>query len=64
MTDAKIFRIGDVAKRVGCSPTFIREAEKRGLIDTAAKDFAGQRRYDQKEVARITEALAPLSRSK
>lgn len=65
MQQAASLRIGDVARRVGIHPSTIRKFEQRGLL-TPARDWAGQRRFTDKDVAALCALVAqpPAGRRK
>ncbi|SFM63109.1 MerR family transcriptional regulator [Halopseudomonas yangmingensis] len=50
---AQEYRIGDVARRTGCSPESIRHYEKLGLLHAPQRGAQGYRRYDQTSLERI-----------
>ena len=52
MTIAETLRIGDVAALTGVNIGTIRNLERRGLLNPA-RDWAGQRRFTQRDVAAI-----------
>ncbi|WP_447928151.1 MULTISPECIES: MerR family transcriptional regulator [unclassified Vreelandella] len=47
------YRIGEIAKKTGCSPESIRHYEKRGLITPPARGEQGYRLYSQASLERI-----------
>lgn len=50
-------RIGEVARRVGCSPDLIRLWERKGMLPAAPRDMNGQRRYSEEDVQRCRALL-------
>lgn len=52
MKPHRLLRIGEVARLVGIHPSTVRNLEARGLL-TPARDWAGQRRFGAKDVARL-----------
>jgi DNA-binding transcriptional MerR regulator len=62
--DPKPLRTADVARLVGRSASSLRQLERLGVIPIAARDRANQRRFSQRDVAIITEALLTPARSK
>ncbi|MCC5857260.1 MAG: helix-turn-helix domain-containing protein [Ectothiorhodospiraceae bacterium] len=47
------FRIGEVAKRTGCSPEIIRHYEKLGLLDPPRRAPNGYRYYTEEAMGRL-----------
>lgn len=47
------YRIGEVARRTGCSSESIRHYEKLGLLPPAQRSEQGYRYYDDSAIARI-----------
>lgn len=52
-------RITDVARRLGCSPDFLRDLEKSGRIPPAPRDMNGHRRFAPEDVERLRTVLFP-----
>jgi DNA-binding transcriptional MerR regulator len=60
MSEPKPLRTSDVAKIIGRSPSYIRQLEREGAIGPFPRDRANQRRFSERDVERISEAiLAP-----
>ena len=49
-------RIGEFSQELGVSPDTVRRLEKRGLL-IAQRDWAGHRRFDPDDVARVRALL-------
>lgn len=50
---ARTYRIGDVARRSGCSVETIRHYEKLGLLERPSRDPNGYRRYTEEDLRRV-----------
>jgi DNA-binding transcriptional MerR regulator len=55
MSDAEpaLYRIGEVAERVGVTPRTLRYYQEVGLIDPSGKSPGGTRRYSEDDVTRL-----------
>lgn len=55
----RVLRVADVARELGYSERFLREAEKRGKIPRARRDLNGWRVYTEEDVERLRELFVP-----
>jgi len=55
----RVLRVADVARELGYSERFLREAKKRGKIPRARRDLNGWRVYTEEDVERLRELLVP-----
>jgi DNA-binding transcriptional MerR regulator len=51
--EARLFRIGEVAERVGVSARTLRYYEELGLLEPSGYSAGGARRYAEQDVARL-----------
>jgi MerR family mercuric resistance operon transcriptional regulator len=49
----KSLRIGEVARRVGCTVETVRFYERKGLLDEPSRRPSGYRLYEQEDVGRL-----------
>jgi DNA-binding transcriptional MerR regulator len=63
MKNQKFHRIGEVARLVGVHPNTIRNLERRGLLHPA-RDWAGQRRFTEKDATTLRALLESPLRGK
>ena len=52
-------RIGEVARELGCSVEWLRDAEKLGKIPPAKRDINGWRFYEEEDIEEIKRRLFP-----
>ena len=55
----KVFRVAEVARELGCSEAFLREAEKKGKLPKARRDLNSWRVYTEEDLKRLRELLVP-----
>lgn len=55
-------RIGDIARELEVSTTWIRRLERKGLVPPAPRDRNGHRRYRPQHVRILRAALFGMSR--
>jgi len=58
---AKVFRVAEVAKELGCSEAFLRRAEKAGKLPRARRDLNKWRVYTEEDVERLRKLLVPAA---
>ena len=58
----RILRVAEVARELGCSERFLREAEKRGKLPKARRDLNHWRVYTDEDIAKLRELLVPNKR--
>ena len=56
---AKVLRVAEVARELGWSERFLREAEKRGRIPRVKRDLNGWRIYTEEDLDNLKELLVP-----
>ena len=54
----KLFSISEVARELGRSVDWLRDAEKRGKLPKARRDLNGWRVYTSADIAKLQELLA------
>jgi len=52
-------RITAVARRLGCSPEFLRDLEKSGRIPPAPRDLNRHRRFSPEDIQRLKAVVFP-----
>ena len=52
-------KVSEVARQLGCSADWLREAEKRGKIPKARRDLNGWRAYTQEDIVGLQALLSP-----
>jgi DNA-binding transcriptional MerR regulator len=52
-------KVSEVARQLGCSAEWLREAERRGKIPPASRDINGWRVYSHEDIQAIRALLAP-----
>jgi len=57
-----IMRVAEVARLLGCSERWLREAEKSSKIPKAKRDLNGWRVYTLEDIAAIRSLLIPTDR--
>ena len=55
----ELMRVCDAARVLGCSETWLRRAETRGLIPKAKRDLRGWRVYTEVDISALREILLP-----
>jgi DNA-binding transcriptional MerR regulator len=55
----KILRVAEVARELGCSERFLREADKKGKLPKARRDLNGWRVYTEEDLQRLRKLLVP-----
>jgi DNA-binding transcriptional MerR regulator len=55
----RIFRVSELARELGCSEGFIREAEKQGRLPKAKRDLNGWRFYNEEDLEKLREIVMP-----
>lgn len=53
------FLVSEVARRIRRSETWLRRAEKRGLIPRARRNSVGWRIYSSADIAKLAQTLSP-----
>lgn len=59
----RILRVAEVARELGCSERFLREAEKRGKLPKARRDLNQWRVYTEEDLQRLRQLLVPSTES-
>ena len=57
----KLLTVSEVARELGRSVDWLREAEVRGKIPKARRDLNGWRVYTQEDVERLRKLLVPAT---
>lgn len=57
----RVLRVAEIARELGCSERFLREAEKKGKLPKAKRDLNGWRVYTQEDLERLRKLLIPGS---
>jgi len=55
----KTLRVSEVARELGRSERWLREAERKGKIPTARRDLNGWRVYTEDDLERLKALLVP-----
>ena len=55
----RVLRVAEVARELGYSERFLREAEKKGKLPKAKRDLNGWRVYTQEDLERLRDILVP-----
>lgn len=55
----RILRISEVARELGWSERWLRDAEAKGRIPRARRDLNGWRFYTEEDIGRLRELLFP-----
>lgn len=55
----RILRISEIAREIGWSERWLRDAEAKGRIPRARRDLNGWRVYTKEDISRIEEILYP-----
>ena len=55
----RVFGITEVAKELGCSTRWLRDAEKKGKLPKARRDLNNWRVYTEEDLNRLRELLIP-----
>jgi DNA-binding transcriptional MerR regulator len=55
----KLFTVSEVARELGRSADWLRDAERRRKIPTAKRDFNGWRVYSSQDIAIIRDLIIP-----
>ncbi len=58
----RFLRVSEVARELGLSAEWLRDAEAKGKIPKARRNLSGWRVYKQKDIAIIRELLIPSKR--
>lgn len=56
---ARLFSVSEVARELGRSESWLREAEKRGKLPKAKRDLNAWRVYTEQDVERLKSLLIP-----
>jgi DNA-binding transcriptional MerR regulator len=54
---AELFRIGELARRVGATPRTVRYYEELGLLPASGRPEGGHRLYDEQDEARLADLI-------
>jgi len=57
----RLLRVAEVARELGYSERFLRQAEKNGRLPKARRDFNGWRVYTQEDLKRLRKLLVPAT---
>ena len=57
----KFFRVSELARELGVSVDWLREAEKSGKLPKARRDLNGWRIYTEEDVERLKKLLVPAA---
>jgi DNA-binding transcriptional MerR regulator len=60
----KVFRVSEVARKIGRSERWLRQTEIKGKIPKARRDINNWRVYSEEEVATIEALINPVSNEK
>jgi len=55
----RLFTVSEVARELGRSERWLREAETRGKIPVARRDLNGWRVYTKEDIDRLKDLLVP-----
>ena len=55
----KFLRVSEVARELGISAEWLRDAEAKGKIPKARRNLSGWRVYTKEDIAKIRELLMP-----
>jgi DNA-binding transcriptional MerR regulator len=58
----RFLRVSEVARELGISAEWLRNAEVKGKILKARRNMSGWRVYDEQDVIKIRELLIPSNR--
>ena len=56
---SRVLRVADVARELGYSERFVRQAEKTGKLPKARRDLNGWRVYTEEDLQRLRKLLVP-----
>lgn len=57
----RLLRVAEVARELGYSECFLRQAEKNGRLPKARRDLNGWRVYTEEDVERLRKLLVPAT---
>lgn len=57
----RMLRVAELARELGYSERFLREAEKSGKLPKARRDLNGWRVYTEEDVERLKKLLVPAT---
>jgi len=55
----RLMTVSEVAREIGRSTDWLREAERKGKIPRARRDLNGWRVYTEEDISKIRELLIP-----
>ena len=55
----RVMRVAEVAREIGVSERFLREAEKTGKLPKAKRDLNGWRVYNEEDLKNLRKIILP-----